>query len=172
MNFPSSNVDVSAHACDYAGRVSLLHVQKPDGGFRQVHGSRMSDGYFCSLIASRPDIIRVLSPAQSGPVVQPSLRYDEPTIKDRGLFIVAADFGPSDWLIAIEAQMASCDPGMAYHLLMGKLPEGIESVTQLVNLLNLFIGSAGLLDSLSGALRIRRYNLVTRLTEGEPQRSF
>lgn len=158
MSIPSVNVLPGENACNGEGKVTLLHLQQPDGTFRQLQGSRLSGGTFSRLIASRAGIITLLAPALPGPVVSPYRWYAEPaTINHRGLFILRTDFRESDWLIAVEDQYHSCDPGWAYHLLMGRLPNGITSVTELVNLL---YSTIELLKPSGGVMLCRQFNLL------------
>lgn len=160
MSIPSINVLPGENAYNLEGKVALLHVQQPDGTFRQLQGSRLSGGTFSRLIASRAGIVNLLAPVLPGAAVSSCSFYPEPvTINHRGLFVVRTDFRESDWLIAVEDQYHSCDPGFAYHLVMGKLPAGVNSVTELVNFLYLLYSPVGLLGASSSELTCLQFNL-------------
>lgn len=130
-NIPIVKLPAIPNACTRRDEISDLRVILPNGQYRHFQGSCFSDGYFSRIIASRNGIIRLMAPALPGPLPENQYVKSCPNLQDRGLYILPVDFNDTDWLVAVEEQIYTCDPGWAYHLLYGNLPDGMKNVTEL-----------------------------------------
>lgn len=119
-------------ACAFDDQIRTLFVVQPNGGIKVIRGSYMSGGNFSRIVASRPGIITLMAPVAPTPVRgDPSWRVLSESLREPGLLVLPTNFREGDWVVAVEEQLATCDPGTAYHLLLGELPLGVGSVTEL-----------------------------------------
>lgn len=130
-NIPIVKLPAIPNACAYRHEISDVRVILPDGQYRHFQGSRFSNGFFSRIIASRDGIIKLLVPALPEPLPENQYVKSCPNLQDRGLYILPVDFSETDWLLAVEEQICTCDPGWAYHLLYGKLPDGMKNTIEL-----------------------------------------
>ena len=141
-------------ACSYGNEISTLHIIA-EGQSRQVRGSGISGGYFSRLIASRAGIVTLLAPVFAGRERQFSPPYDRSALEERGLFILPIAVAANDWLLAVEEQ-GGCDPGWEYHLLLGRLPQGVRSASELFHQVSATIN---LLDISQGTVPFQEFQL-------------